>query len=257
MNILLTNDDGINSDGILKLAEALRSKGKHKVSVVAPDVNRSGVSHALSIFNNAVKLTCLGKDTWSCTGYPADCIIAGINGMLSERPDLILSGINNGENLGTDIIYSGTAAAARQGGLVGIPSIALSLAGNGPYYWDMAVSWIAGHLEELLSYWRENTYVNVNIPNCPAGPEGVIPSWPAAKTYKDSLSIVAAGDGSRYCFFEAGEDTSFAEPGSDCDVVSRNFVSVSSIYNYPAVVRELCPGVPDYAAVGLRSIKRK
>jgi len=257
MNILLTNDDGVNSDGILKLAEALRSEGKHKVSVVAPDVNRSGISHALSIFNNAVKLTRLGEDTWSCTGYPADCIIAGINGLLSERPDLILSGINNGANLGTDIIYSGTASAARQGGLGGIPSIALSLSGDPPYHWDMAVFWIAGHLEELLSYWREYTFVNVNIPNNPDGPKGVILSWPAAKIYKDSLSIAVANDGSRYCFLEGGEDTTFVEPGSDCDVVSRNFVSVSSVYNYPAVVRELCPGAPDFAALGLRSGKRK
>jgi len=255
MNILLTNDDGINSDGILKLAGALR--GKHNVSVIAPDGNRSGVSHALSIFHNAVKLTCLKKDTWSCTGYPADCVIVGLNGLLQERPDLILSGINNGENLGTDIIYSGTVAAARQGSLAGIPSIALSIAGNPPYHWDMAVSWIDSHLEELLSYWREYTFVNVNIPNNPNGPEGIIPSWPAAKTYKDSLSIAAAADGSRYCFLVAGEDTTFAESGSDCDVVSRNFVSVSSVYNYPAVVRELCPGVPDYAAVGQRSGKRK
>jgi len=257
MNILLTNDDGINSDGILRLAEALRSKGKHKVSVVAPDSNRSGVSHALSIFHNAVKISCLGEDTWSCTGYPADCIIAGINGLLSERPDLILSGINNGENLGTDIIYSGTAAAARQGGLGDIPSIALSLAGNAPYHWDMAVSWAVGHLEEMLSYWREYTFVNVNIPNSPDGPEGVITSWPAAKTYKDTLTMAVTSDGTRYCFLEGGEDTTFAESGSDCDVVSRNFVSISPIYNYPAIVRDLCPDAPDYAAVGLRRGKRK
>jgi len=257
MNILLTNDDGINSDGILKLAEALRSGGEHKVSIIAPDANRSGISHALSIFNNAVKLTCLGKDTWSCTGYPGDCVIVGINGLLSERPDLILSGINNGENLGTDIIYSGTAAAARQGGLAGIPSIALSLTGSGPYHWDMAVSWVAGHIEELLSYWREYTYVNVNIPNSSDFPIGIIPSWPAAKTYKDSLSMVVASDGSRYCFLEGGEDTSFFERGSDCDAVSRNYVSISSVYIYPAVVRELCPGVPDYAAVAFRSGNRK
>ena len=156
MNILLTNDDGVNSEGIVKLAEALRSDGKHKVSVIAPDVNRSGVSHALSILNNAVKLSYLGVDTWSCTGYPADCVIAGINGMLSECPDLVLSGINQGGNIGTDLIYSGTAAAAKQGSLAGIPSMALSLAGNDPYHWDMAVSWIVSHLEELLAYWRRD-----------------------------------------------------------------------------------------------------
>jgi 5'-nucleotidase len=199
-----------------------------------------------------VKLSCLGEDTSSCTGYPADCVIVALKGLLSEPVDLILSGINNGENLGTDLFYSGTAAAARQGRLAGIPSVALSLAGNGPYHWDMAVSWTAGHLEELSSYWRKNTYVNVNIPNSPDGPKGIIASWPAAKTYKDSLTIISANDGSRYCFLEAGEDTSFHEPGSDCDVVSRNFVSVSPVYNYPAVIRDICPGVPDYAAVGSR-----
>jgi len=257
MNILLTNDDGVNSEGIVKLAEALRSDGKHKVSVIAPDVNRSGVSHALSILNNAVKLSYLGVDTWSCTGYPADCVIAGINGMLSECPDLVLSGINQGGNIGTDLIYSGTAAAAKQGSLAGIPSMALSLAGNDPYHWDMAVSWIVSHLEELLAYWRRDSYVNVNIPNSSDSPTGIIPSWPAAKTYKDTFSIVKSNGGSRYCFLEAGEDITFIEPGSDYDVVGRKFVSVSSVYNYPAVIRELCPGVPDYAAVGLRSRDRK
>jgi len=255
MNILLTNDDGVNSEGIVKLAEALRSGGKHKVSVIAPDMNRSGISHALSILNNAVKLSYLGENTWSCTGYPADCVIAGINGMLSECPDLVLSGINQGGNIGTDLIYSGTAAAAKQGSLAGIPSIALSLAGNGPYYWEMAVSWIVSHLDELLSYWRRDSYVNVNLPNSPNNPIGIVPSWPAAKTYKDTFSIVKSNGGTRYCFLEAGEDITFIEPGSDYDVVGKNFVSVSPVYNYPAVIRELCPGVPDYAAVGIRDRK--
>jgi 5'-nucleotidase len=257
MNILLTNDDGISSEGILKLAEALRLSGKHKVSVIAPDVNRSGISNALSILNNAVKLSRVGENAWSCTGYPADCVIAGLKGLLSECPELVLSGINQGENIGTDLIYSGTAAAAKQGSLVGIPSIALSLAGGGPYHWDMAVSWTVRHLEELLSYWRQNSFVNVNIPNSPDGPTGIIPSWPAAKPYKDSLSTTKSKNGSLYCFLEAGEDLSFSEPGSDYDVVKRNFVSVSSVYNFPVAIKELCPGAPDYAAVALRSRGRE
>ena len=116
--------------------------------------------------------------------------------------------------------------------------------------WDIA-------LAELLSYWRQNTFVNVNIPNKSDSPIGIIPSWPAAKTYKDTFSIIKSNDGSRFCFLEAGEDITFIEPGSDYDVVGRNFVSVSSVYNYPAVIRELCPGVPDYAAVGLRNRDRK
>jgi 5'-nucleotidase len=257
MNILLTNDDGINSVGILKLAEVLRSNGKNRVVIVAPDMNRSGISHALSMLNAPVKLSFLEEDTWICSGYPAECIIIGLKVVFSEKPDLVISGINCGANLGTDIIYSGTAAAARQASLAGIPAIALSLAGSNNFYWDMAVNWSKDHLDELLSYWREDSFVNVNIPNCPSGPEGIIAGWPAAKTYGDTLSVTANPDGSRFCFLEAGEDITRDEIGSDCDIVNKNFVSVSTVYNYPAVLRELCPGVPDYAAVAWRGSEKR
>ncbi|MDR0498094.1 MAG: 5'/3'-nucleotidase SurE [Treponema sp.] len=252
MNILMTNDDGIDSDGIQKLAWLLRSSGKYNVTVIAPDTNRSGISHALSLLNGPVKLCELGKGTWSCTGYPSDCIIAGLKGVLSEWPDLVLSGINRGANLGTDVIYSGTAAAARQASLVGIPAIALSLSGCEPFYWDMASAWVVDHLDELLTYWREDTFVNVNIPNNESYPEGLAATWPAVKNYQDTLSIMIAPDGSRYCFLESGEETTVQETGSDNDTVSRNFVSVSPIYNFPVVQRELCPGAPNHAAVTTR-----
>ena len=257
MNILLTNDDGITSDGILKLARALRTRGKHRVLVIAPDANRSGISHALSLFSGPVRLFPVEEDTWSCSGFPAECIIVGLKTAIIEKPDIVLSGINLGENLGTDIIYSGTASAARQGSLLGIPSAALSLAGSGDFCWDMAVNWVVDHLEEILSYYRKDSFVNVNIPNTPGGPKGLIPAWPAAKTYRDTLSLMNAPDGSIFCFMDTGEDSSGIEPGSDCDVVSRNFVSVSTVYNYPAVFRELCPGAPDYAAVAMRSGKKE
>ena len=255
MNILMTNDDGINSCGLQKLAEVLRSGGKHKVTIIAPDTNRSGISHALSILNNPVKLLRLTEDTWSCNGFPAECIIVALKNVLPELPDLVLSGINQGANLGTDIIYSGTAAAARQASLVGIPGIALSLAGSGNYHWDMAASWAVDHLDELLTFWREETFVNVNIPNIPNGPLGIIATWPAVKAYKDTISSVNARDGSLYCFMEAGEEMITYESGSDCDVVSRNFVSVSPVYNFPAVIRDMCPGAPDYAAVSAKGGK--
>jgi 5'-nucleotidase len=238
MNILLSNDDGINSEGIKKLAEVLRSRLKHKVYVIAPDSDRSGISHAISILNGPIKLTSVEEDTWSCSGYPADCIIAGIKGFLSVWPDLVLSGINRGANLGTDIIYSGTVSAARQASLAGIPAIALSLAGNDPFYWDMAVYWAADHLQELLDFWRKDAFVNVNIPNSSCGPAGITQTWPAHKNYQDALSIMNAPDGSRWCFFEAGEETIVPETGSDCNAVSENFVSVSTVYNYPAVIKE-------------------
>ena len=249
MNILLTNDDGIKSEGLQKLAEILRSRLKHRVYVIAPDHNRSGISHALSLISGPVKLTRQEEDTWSCSGFPADCVILGLMGELPVRPDLIISGINQGENLGTDIIYSGTASAARQGSLAGIPALALSLAGRGDFCWDMAASWSADHLGELVALWRENTFVNVNIPNCPGGPEGMAMAWPAVKRYQDILKVMPLSDDTRWFFLAAGEELAVKEAGSDWDVVSRNLVSVSPVYNYPAVRRDLCPGVPEQASV--------
>lgn len=253
MNILLTNDDGIGSEGLQKLARHLRLGGKHRVFVIAPDTDRSGISHALAVLNGPLKIAGAGEDTWTCSGYPADCVIAGLNGALPVRPCLVLSGINRGANLGTDIIYSGTASAARQSSLSGTPAVALSLAGGEPFCWDMAVSWAADHLEEFLAYWRKDSFVNVNIPNSSGGPDGMIAAWPAAKKYRDTLSITTAPDGSRLCSMKFGEDTTPQEKGSDCEVVSRNYASVSAVSNYPAVLRELCPGAPDYSAVAMRT----
>ena len=248
MNILLTNDDGVGSEGIQKLAEILRSRG-NKVPVIAPDADRSGVSHCISVINGPIKLSVLGEDTWSCSGYPVDCVILALWGALPQRPDIVLSGINRGANLGTDIIYSGTAAAARQASLQGIPAMALSLVGNSDYNWNMASLWIADHLDELLEYWREDTYVNVNIPNSENGPEGIVTSWPAVKNYDDQFTMVNGRKGERWCFLVSGEETTVQEAGSDCDVVSRNYVSVSTVCNYPAVLKGLCPGAPDHAAI--------
>ena len=238
MKILLTNDDGIQSGGLQKLAEVLRSRPEHRVYVIAPENNRSGISHAVSVLSAPVKLTKLSEDTWTCSGYPADCVIVAILGELPWKPDLVISGINEGENLGTDIIYSGTAAAARQASLAGIPAIALSLASYDNLCFDMAALWAADHLEELVALWEEDTFLNVNIPNCPGGPDGMVAASPAHKKYSDVLKVMTAPDESRWCFLTLGEDDVPKEAGSDCDAVSRNLVSVSSVYNYPMLKKK-------------------
>ena len=235
MKILLTNDDGIDSDGIQKLAKVLRSRN-HRVFVIAPESNRSGISHAVSLLNGPVKLSVHAEDTWACSGYPVDCVIVGIMGALKPflegKPDLVLSGINRGGNLGTDILYSGTAAAARQASLHGIPAVALSLDGKDGYHWDMAASWSADHLEELMTFWEKNIFVNVNIPNRPGGPDGMALAKPAIKDYHDILSVVDAPDGNRWCFMSAGQETAEKEPDNDWNTVSRNIVSISLISSY-------------------------
>ena len=260
MNILLTNDDGIDSEGIHKLADALRSGGntggnaggKNRVFIIAPDRNRSGISNALSILFDPVELFPQGEDTWSCSGTPGDCVIIGLKGGLPFLPDLVLSGINMGANLGTDLIYSGTAAAARQASLYGIPAIALSLAGKKSLHWDMAASWSVEHLDELLKYWRKNAFVNVNIPNIQGGPIGIRTAWPALKDYRDKMTSSFSSRGNRLFQLEAGEEVAEKENGSDCDIISQNYATISTLYNYPAVFRDLCPGAPNHAAVAMR-----
>jgi 5'-nucleotidase len=266
MNILLTNDDGINGQGLLKLAEVLRSRKEHTVYVLAPDTNRSGVSQALGILSGPLKLVPQGENAWSCSGNPSDCVIAAVMGGLPDAdrnnegpfiPDLVLSGINRGANLGTDIVYSGTAAAARQAAFLGIPGIALSLAGEGEeeFYWDMAAVFSADHLGEFLKVWVPDTFVNVNIPNTPQGPRGIRNAWPAVKHYRDTLKVVDGDDRNRYCFIHIGSSDVEYEDGSDCDVVSRNYAARSSVFIHPVVMRECCPRAPDHAAAGSRGLK--
>jgi 5'-nucleotidase len=253
MEILLTNDDGIGCEGLGKLAGALRSRTDHRVRVLAPEINRSGVSHGLTVLGNPVKFTELGDDTWSCSGQPADCVILGVlGGLPGVKPDIVLSGINRGPNLGTDIVYSGTAAAARQAALMGIPAVAFSLAGHGDFCWDMAAEYAADHLGEFLDMWEEDTFINVNIPNTPSGPGGITKTWPALKNYHDRLELIKSEGGVGWCLLQAGEQTVEREDGSDWDAVSRNMVSVSPIFIHPVVSRHICTAAPDYASVGKR-----
>jgi 5'-nucleotidase len=253
MNILLTNDDGISSEGLLKLACALREETGHTVYVLAPDTNRSGVSHSISIASH-VRIRREGEDAWSCSGTPADCVMVAVLGGLPAGPDLVLSGINAGANLGTDLIYSGTAAAARQAGLLGIPGIALSLTGQGdPFYWEPAIGCTLDNLDRWLSFWQEDVFINVNFPNSPGGFDGSVITYPSRRHYHDTMSFFQAPDGDRYCFVEGGRLVTEEEQGSDWDAVSQNLVSVSPVFLHPVVREDLCGHAPAYSAAGSRA----
>jgi 5'-nucleotidase len=233
MTVLLTNDDGIDSPGLLLLAEALRNRGRDRVLVMAPDRDRSGVSDSITFLRDPLRVRAKGPDTWSCSGTPADCVLLSLMGGLPERPDLVISGINRGANLGNDLAYSGTAAAARQAGVQGIPAIALSLAGWKEFFWDMAVSFFLARMEEFRGLWKDGTFVNVNIPNSPEGPVGTAPAFPSRRPYHDRVSDFTAPDGDRWffvCLADAGEA---GEAGSDRDRIAHNLASVSVIHAWP------------------------
>ncbi|MDR0759659.1 MAG: 5'/3'-nucleotidase SurE [Treponema sp.] len=253
MNLLLTNDDGIDAEAFLDFADALRSGTSHRVYVLAPDRNCSGISNALSMIRQPVRLVRRAADTWACSGTPTDCVCVAMLGGLSVKPDLILSGINAGPNIGTDLIYSGTAAAARQSALAGIPGIALSLSGGpGAFHWKRAIDYAVAALPELESLWARDVFINVNIPNTAEGPLGSRITFPSIRRYNDSLTVETDKDGHLSCMIQAGNFHTEPEPGSDWDAVLQNYVSISPVFLHPVVRRDRCAGVPDYAGVGPR-----
>jgi 5'-nucleotidase len=253
MNILLTNDDGISSDGLLLLAQALREETGHGIYVLAPDTNRSGVSHSISITSH-VRIRPEGEREWVCSGTPADCVMVAALGEVPVIPDLVISGINAGANMGTDLVYSGTAAAARQAGLLGIPGIALSLAGHGePFYWEPAITCTLDNLDKWISFWKDDIFVNVNFPNNPGGYGEPVITYPSRRHYHDTMRSFQAPDGYQYCFVEGGALVTEDEQGSDWDAVSKNLVSVSPVFLHPVVREDLCGNAPAHSAAGSRA----
>jgi 5'-nucleotidase len=223
------------------------------VYVLAPDSNCSGVSSALSLIHRNVHLVRRGEDTWACSGTPVDCVCVGVLGGLPIKPDLVISGINSGPNIGTDIIYSGTAAAARQAALSGIPGIAISLNGRpGAFCWNQAVDYTIAALPELAALWSRDVFINVNIPNNPEGPQGTCITFPSLRHYNDSITAGTDSDGCLLYKIQAGNFYTEPESGSDWDALSRNCVSVSPVFLHPVALRDSCAGVPDHAGVGPR-----
>jgi 5'-nucleotidase len=238
MNILATNDDGIRCDGIICLVEGLRAQGHH-VLVIVPDRDRSGSSHSIT-FDASLPLVQLSDDMYTYGGTPVDCVLAAlVSGGFDYQPDIIVSGINAGPNLGTDILYSGTAAAARQGSLYGIPSIAFSVDGAPPYHFAEAACWSVSHLDELLRYRRKDAFINVNYPNTCTYSDYAL-TYPALRIYQDSIKMKKNADGTQYYSLnDSGIPVKQGEKGadgiSDWDAVLNNKVSVSIVYSYPRV----------------------
>ena len=249
MRIVLTNDDGISSSGIKMLAKALRSAG-YRVFLVAPDKNRSGCSHSIKFLNGPLKFAEIEEDTWTCSGTPVDCVITALLGGIPEicistegtdlnmqrAPDLILSGINAGANLGTDIIYSGTASAARQGSFFGIPSVALSLVESDlPWQWESTISYIIEKLVLIMGYWKAGSFINVNFPNIDKKPSALIHSFPSIRYYNDRIVTFLSPGGGKYCFAKPGKVENVPEDGSDWAEVLKGNAAFSVIMSQPVV----------------------
>lgn len=169
MRILLTNDDGINAEGIFVLAKTLQKE--HDIMVVAPSEQRSACGHSITIYRpltvKKVKINELDCECYSVDGTPADCVKIATNKLIEGKIDLVISGINDGLNLGTDVLYSGTVSAAIEAAIYNIPSIAISMdRGNGKINYNVAVRFIKEFISKLdvLCIWSD-IVLNINVPN--------------------------------------------------------------------------------------------
>ena len=163
LKILVTNDDGVYSEGILVLAKALQKVGE--VFIVAPDREKSAIAHSLTL-HRPLRVEKIKKNIYAVDGTPADCVHLGVNTILSQKPRLIVSGINKGGNLGDDVTYSGTVSAAFEGTLLGIPSFAISLVARSRFKFLPAAHFAVRVANQILKHGLpKDTLLNINVPN--------------------------------------------------------------------------------------------
>lgn len=231
MIILLTNDDGIRSPGIKALEDALSPE--NDIWVVAPDGERSGASHAITL-KGAVRIRELSPRHFSCDGTPADCVLYSFLGALPVRPDVVLSGINLGHNLGTDIIYSGTAGAAREAALAQVPGIAVSIEDtSGDRKLSAAAEFVKRNLKTFLGLWTPEHFVNINFPEHVDGTQKAVITHPARRLYQDKITRFKAPNNDFYFFLDGTPPANKAEADSDWTALSRGYISISPVYLHP------------------------
>lgn len=233
MNILISNDDGIESPGILLLAAALESLGH--VTVVAPQRERSTSGHSLTL-HKPLRCYEVRPNYYAISGSPADCVYMATRLLMKKKPDIVVSGINKGANLGNDIYYSGTVAAAREGAYFGSKAIAFSLAlghhlDKTPPSWDTAVQFAKLFVPMTFKKtFPANHILNVNVPNLPASQiKGVRVSKQGMRYYSDEITD-RVDPRNRHYYWLGGEYKGFENiPGSDCVHVDQGYVSITPL----------------------------
>jgi 5'-nucleotidase len=240
--ILVTNDDGVRSEGIHALARALARVGE--VTIVAPNVEASAIGHALTL-RRPLRVEPLEGRVYEVDGTPTDCVNIAIAKLLQGTPDLIVSGINKGYNLGDDVTYSGTVAGAMEGALLGIPSVAVSLERTREPYDFAPAATAALHVSEAMLQrgLPPRTFVNVNVP---AGrPKGYRITVQARRNHVTVVDERVDPRGQRYYWIEEGQNDWEPHDRSDYQAVKDGFVSVTPLqpdltdYNSLAFLDEL------------------
>jgi len=230
MKILVTNDDGVRAPGIRALAEALRGVGE--VVVVAPDRERSAVGHALTL-HHPLRATEIRPAIFAVDGTPTDCVNLGIHTLLGTKPDIVVSGINCGGNMGDDITYSGTVSAAMEATLMGIPALAVSLVtiGRGENYGAAAA--FAAHLVRIVADrgLPRDTLLNVNVPDLPQDKLGnAVVTIQGKRDYEGKIVTKTDPRGRNYYWIGNGELLFRDLDGTDYHAVKRGSISVTPLH---------------------------
>ncbi len=234
MRLLVSNDDGILARGLECLERAARPLGD--VWVVAPDREQSATSHSLTL-HHPLRPVKLGDRRWQVDGTPTDCVMIAIEALLPERPDFVLSGINHGPNMGEDVLYSGTVAAAMEGLALGVPSIAVSFAGrvlrSDDHLLDDHVETLTSLLRHLTSLpsFPADTLLNVNIPAVPASEvKGVRLTRLGRRVFSDSLQPMKDPWGREIFWIGGGSVAWSGSDDSDFRAVKDGYVSVTPLH---------------------------
>ncbi|CCB65897.1 5'/3'-nucleotidase SurE [Hyphomicrobium sp. MC1] len=236
MRILITNDDGINAHG-LEILKAIALGISPDVWTVAPETNQSGTAHSMTL-HTPLRLRKLDERTHAITGTPTDCVIMAVRHILLDQPpDLILSGVNHGSNLAEDVTYSGTVAAAMEGAILGIPSIALSLMmgfeeGARRALWDTPLAHAPSLIRKLLDEkWDLKTLININFPD--AAPDEIKGVAVTSQGVRDQglLDIDSRIDpwGTPYFWFGFERRMSTLVPGTDIAAIAEGKISVTPL----------------------------
>ncbi len=236
--ILVTNDDGIYAPGLEHLATALESVGE--VWVYAPDRQQSGVGHSVSL-HRPLRVSEVRERWYMVDGTPTDCVMLAVRDLLYRRPDLVVSGINNGANLGDDVTYSGTVAGAYEGMLLDLPAIAVSDVSYTPKHFETAgqvAEKLAVHvLEHGLPH---ETMLNVNVPDVPFDElQGIAVTRMGRRDYQDEIIRRTDPRGGEYYWIGGAEPNHQHDIGTDFEAVGRKLVSVTPLHrdvtNYAAL----------------------
>jgi 5'-nucleotidase len=234
MRILLTNDDGIHAPGLGVLERIARALSDD-VWVVAPETDQSGLSHSLSL-NDPLRLREVNDRTFAVRGTPSDCVIMAVRRILGSKPDLVLSGVNSGQNAADDVTYSGTVAGAFEGTLLGIPSIALSQAytfegGVRDIPWETAATHAPGIIRKLVQFGFPPAIVyNLNFPNRqPDDVTGVVITTQGRLTHGLHIDGRVDGRGNPYFWLAYKRERPDISPGTDLEALDNGAISVTPL----------------------------